>query len=169
MACLPRRPRYICSYPVETLTHLYLAAFVKPYILSILPPGTLPNPSDKDVSTVIASPVVQVVSSITQLPVQLLTISTGAGPIVSNTTLRLLTVSASASVPLYFVSTPSDRHVTASEGSSVWRIQMRSWGEQVDELVDSESYEEALALLETIDKALLPDRVGSVSAKFVHF
>lgn len=38
-------------------------------------------------------------------------------------------------------------------------MQMRQWSEQLDELAEQESYEEALALLETIDKATLPDKV----------
>jgi hypothetical protein len=36
---------------------------------------------------------------------------------------------------------------------------MKPWGEQVDELVDAGKYAEALALLDTIDAAFLPDKV----------
>jgi hypothetical protein len=36
---------------------------------------------------------------------------------------------------------------------------MKLWGEQVDELVDAGKYAEALALLDTIDEVLLPDKV----------
>ena len=36
---------------------------------------------------------------------------------------------------------------------------MKPWGEQVDELIDAGKYAEALALLDTIDAALLPDKV----------
>jgi hypothetical protein len=36
---------------------------------------------------------------------------------------------------------------------------MKPWGEQVDELVDAGKYAEALALLDTIDAVLLPDKV----------
>ena len=36
---------------------------------------------------------------------------------------------------------------------------MKPWGEQVDELVDTGKYAEALALLDTIDAVLLPDKV----------
>jgi hypothetical protein len=36
---------------------------------------------------------------------------------------------------------------------------MRPWGEQVDELIDAGKYAEALALLDIIDPALLPDKV----------
>jgi hypothetical protein len=37
---------------------------------------------------------------------------------------------------------------------------MKPWSEQIDELVYDGSYSDALALLETIDEALLPDKVG---------
>jgi hypothetical protein len=36
---------------------------------------------------------------------------------------------------------------------------MRSWSDQVDELVHDGLYSDALALLETINEALLPDKV----------
>lgn len=35
---------------------------------------------------------------------------------------------------------------------------MQSWGQQINELVDSGSYVEALALLETVDQAMMPDK-----------
>lgn len=36
---------------------------------------------------------------------------------------------------------------------------MRSWGDQIDELVQRCLYSDALSLLDTVDKALLPDKV----------
>lgn len=36
---------------------------------------------------------------------------------------------------------------------------MKSWEEQLDELVQTGHYADALALLETIDEAMLPDKV----------
>jgi Vam6/Vps39-like protein vacuolar protein sorting-associated protein 39 len=36
---------------------------------------------------------------------------------------------------------------------------MKPWAQQIDELVVAGSYVDALALLETIDQALLPDKV----------
>jgi hypothetical protein len=57
------------------------------------------------------------------------------------------------------VATPSDRTVATSEGSSIWQIRMRSWGDQIDELVQRCLYSDALSLLDTVDKALLPDKV----------
>ena len=76
-----------------------------------------------------------------------------------NHTIRLLTASPVARAPVFAVSTPTERNVAASEGSSVWLLQMRSWGEQIDELVGAERYADALVLLETIDKATLQDKV----------
>lgn len=37
---------------------------------------------------------------------------------------------------------------------------MKSWGEQVDELVADGSYGEAIKLLDTLDEAVLPDKVS---------
>ncbi|KAI9510073.1 hypothetical protein F5148DRAFT_1282272 [Russula earlei] len=54
-----------------------------------------------------------------------------------NYTLRLLTPSPSAKSPLFLVSTPMDWATATLEGSSLWCIRMRSWGEQVDELIDA--------------------------------
>jgi Vam6/Vps39-like protein vacuolar protein sorting-associated protein 39 len=36
---------------------------------------------------------------------------------------------------------------------------MKRWGEQVDELIDAGMYAEALALVNSIDLAVLPDKV----------
>lgn len=80
-------------------------------------------------------------------------------PAPTNYTLRLLTPSPSAKSPLFLVSTPTDRTTAASEGSSIWCLRMKPWGEQVDELVDVGKYAEALTLLDTIDAAFLPDKV----------
>jgi hypothetical protein len=42
---------------------------------------------------------------------------------------------------------------------------MQPWGNQIDELVDNGSYAEALALIETLDDAILQDKV-CFTAKF---
>ena len=44
---------------------------------------------------------------------------------------------------------------------------MRQWSEQLDELVEKESYEDALALLETIDKATLPNKVITLNTNLL--
>lgn len=72
---------------------------------------------------------------------------------------RLLTSSPSSETSLFLVSTPIDRATAATAGSTVWSLYMKPWGEQVDELVEAGSYSEALALLESIDEALLPVKV----------
>ena len=38
---------------------------------------------------------------------------------------------------------------------------MKSWGEQIDELVVGASYLNALSLLDTLDAAVIPDKVDS--------
>lgn len=109
-------------------------------------------------------PVLQIYSSISLQISQLLPFPFNSplptlAPAPSNHTLRLLTPSPSAKSPLFLVSTPTDRATAASEGSSIWCLRMKPWGEQVDELVDAGKYAEALALLDTIDAVLLPDKV----------
>jgi len=61
---------------------------------------------------------------------------------------------------MFFITTPVEKAAAATEGSALWMLRMQPWGTQIDELVDSGSYTEALALLDTLDKAVLPDKVG---------
>lgn len=146
-------------------------AYVSPYVLSLLPPGTVPVPEDGNSSSstlqtsqqsMIPAPVVQIVSSITKLPVQTLPYpfpqpnSNLSGN--ASCTLRLLSASPSARAPLFLVSTPLDRTHANAEGSCIWRFQMKSWGEQIDELAQKGSYSDALALLDVLDSTLLPDK-----------
>ncbi|OJA17786.1 hypothetical protein AZE42_06585, partial [Rhizopogon vesiculosus] len=146
-------------------------AFVSPYIFSILPPGTVPIPENGGTSTssgsasaasqlsFIPSPVVQIISSLTTQPVQ--TLPFPPTPLVSPSatcTIRLLTSSPTAKAPLFLVATPNDRTVAAAEGSSIWQFQMKSWGDQIDELVQRGLYSDALSLIDTLDTDLLPDK-----------
>jgi hypothetical protein len=57
------------------------------------------------------------------------------------------------------VTTPIDRSTAAAEGSSIWQVYMKTWAEQIDELVHSGHYADALALLDTVDQAVLSDKV----------
>jgi Vam6/Vps39-like protein vacuolar protein sorting-associated protein 39 len=59
------------------------------------------------------------------------------------------------------ITTPIDKTAASTEGSSIWCFSMRPWSEQIDELVIAGQYSDALALLDTIDGALLPDKVGA--------
>ena len=59
------------------------------------------------------------------------------------------------------MTTPTDRTAAAAEGSFIWQFSMKPWSEQIDELVLAGKYSDALALLDTIDEALLPDKVGT--------
>lgn len=113
-----------------------------------------------------SSPVLQIHSSISlqlfqSLPLPFNSPHSTSSPAPTNYTLRLLTPSPSAKSPLFLVSTPTDRVAAASEGSTIWCIRMKPWGEQIDELIDAGKYAEALALLDIIDVALLPDKVRS--------
>lgn len=73
--------------------------------------------------------------------------------------IRLITPSAAAKSPLYFLTTPIDRTAATSEGSKLWQLTMKPWADQIDELVIEERYADALALIDTLDATLLPDKV----------
>ena len=74
-----------------------------------------------------------------------------------------MTASSSAKFPLLLMTTPTDRTAAAAEGSSIWQFSMKSWSEQIDELVLAGKYSDALALVDTIDEILLPDKVDEHS------
>lgn len=60
---------------------------------------------------------------------------------------------------MFLITTPVEKAAAATEGSTLWMLCMQPWGKQIDELVDSGSYTEALALLDNVDKTMLPDKV----------
>ncbi|KAG6916169.1 hypothetical protein DXG01_008142 [Tephrocybe rancida] len=152
-------------------------AYVKPYIFSVLPAGCVPihSPfsSNSTLSTqsqpnFIPTTVVQIRSSISLATTQNIpfpfdpsastsTLPGTTGPIV-NLTIRLLTPSPSEKAPLYLITTPTDRTAATAEGSTIWQFKMKSWAEQLDELVNGGQYADALSLLDTLDEAVLPDK-----------
>jgi len=141
-----------------------LLAFVDPYVLAVLPPGTVPSElTDGVTPSFVPSSVVQVRSSISLASVQTVLfppLPAGATPAASNYYIRLLTSSPSSKSPLYMIRTPIDRAAATAQGSVIWRIYMKSWGDQIDELVAAGSYLDALSLLDTLDVAVVPDKVG---------
>lgn len=81
----------------------------------------------------------------------------------ANASLRLLTTSITSAHPsttlataskipshVFLVSTPLDRTLATSEGTSIWKFTMRDWDAQIEELVSCASYTEALALLDHV-------------------
>jgi len=167
------------------ITHDYtLLAFLKPYVFSVLPAGTVPvHPVDTSSSTstqqtqaqsqsqpypsFIPTTVVQIHSSLSLLPNQTIPFpfSSPSGsdrtlPAPSgNATIRLMTSSPSAKSPLFLVTTPTDKASATAEGSTIWQFDMKPWAEQIDELVQVGQYADALVLLDTIEEAVLPDKV----------
>lgn len=109
-------------------------------------------------------PRIQIRSSLSLADVQTLPFpfssSPNAPPPPYGTSLRLLTASPGAKSPAYLVTTPTDKTVAATEGSTIWLLPMQSWGQQVDELVGARKYTDALALLDTIDRSVLEDKVN---------
>ncbi|GLB44890.1 putative rab guanyl-nucleotide exchange factor [Lyophyllum shimeji] len=143
----------------------------------VLPPGSIPAPPAESSSTgttgspppsAIATTAIQVLSSISLHTTQTIpfpftpsasttSLAGTSGP-PTNATVRLLTPSPSEKPPLFLVTTPTDRTAATTEGSTVWQVSMRPWAEQIDELVRDGQYADALALLDIIDKAVLPDK-----------
>lgn len=144
-------------------------AFVKPYLVSVLPAGSVSIEthartfsSTGEKSSVHLSATLEVRSSLSYLPDQIISITSASDTPVHHT-LRLLTPSPSAKSPLFLISTPTDRTIASAEGSTIWQVRLTPWSQQIDELVNAGSYSGALALLDTIDAALLPDKVPSYS------
>ncbi|KAG6840674.1 hypothetical protein C0991_005179 [Blastosporella zonata] len=149
-------------------------AYVKPYIFSVLPPGCVPiQTPDSSSSTLstqtqptfIPTTVIQIRSSISLLTTQNIPFpfnasasTSGTAGVIANSTIRLLTPSTSDKAPLYLVTTPTDRTAATAEGNTIWQFKMKSWVEQLDELVNGGQYADALALLNTLDEAVLPDK-----------
>ncbi|EEB89649.1 hypothetical protein MPER_12232, partial [Moniliophthora perniciosa FA553] len=107
-------------------------AFLKPYLLSILPAASPPSSPPPQQTTPAVPP--------------------------SNATIRLLTASQASKSLIYFTTTPIDRTAAANEGSKIWQLWMKPWSEQIDELVQSGRYADVLKLLDTVDQGVLPDR-----------
>ena len=145
-------------------------AFVKPYIFSTFPAGTVPTQALETSPTTSAqvqpsfnsTTVVQVQSSLSLQISQIMPFpfNLPEANATQNANVRLLTSSSSAKCPMYMMSTPIDKTAASIEGSSIWCFSMRPWSEQIDELVMTGQYSDALALLDTVDSALLPDKVG---------
>ncbi|KAF8501265.1 vacuolar sorting protein 39 domain 1-domain-containing protein [Gautieria morchelliformis] len=138
--------------------------FQKPYVLSILPPGAMPvkTPPVSVHPGPSQSSVLQITSTISLLPVQTL-----VPPDVDDNsdlrsrsayTTRLLTASSQTKGPLFMITTPVDKATAAADGSAIWMLCMQSWGQQINELVDSGSYVEALSLLDMMDQVMMPEK-----------
>lgn len=157
---------------------LCFAAFIKPYVFSIIPPGSVPSSqvegnhgSTSSQTSFIPSPVIEIRSTLSLSAVQTLPfppLSTSASQSAASHTVRLLTPSTAVKSSLFLVTTPTDRAAATLVGSTIWQFRMKSWSEQIDELVEAGSYAEALALLETIDSVVLADKVFiSISSQFL--
>ncbi|KAH9856486.1 hypothetical protein C2E23DRAFT_865919 [Lenzites betulinus] len=139
-------------------------AIATPYVFVVLPSGSVPTSQVEGVqatspSTFVTSPVIEIRSSISLSPVQTIPFP----PTASNTpvtahSVRLLCPSPSSKSPVFVVSTPTDRTAAANTGSSIWRFRMKPWDQQISELVEAGSYTEALALLDSLDAALVADK-----------
>jgi Vam6/Vps39-like protein vacuolar protein sorting-associated protein 39 len=139
----------------------YPQGFVRPYIFSALPPGSTVTSSTAS-STSPAS--IHIRSSISSSDTQSQLIQFPFAPshvraAPEQYIIRVLASAQQAKSPLLLVTTPTDRTAATTEGSSIWRFDMKPWGEQIDELVAVRAYSDALALVNSLDEAMLPDKV----------
>ncbi|KAF9560733.1 hypothetical protein CPC08DRAFT_636245 [Agrocybe pediades] len=145
--------------------------FVKPYILSVFPAGTIPTQAQSAILPGLqAQPssnttsVVQIRSLLSMQISQSLSFPFNvAEPLAAqNASIRVMTPSSSAQPhsqsPIYLLSIPLDKAAAAAEGSTVWQLDMKPWPEQIDELVLAGKYADALALLDILDPKQLPDK-----------
>lgn len=58
------------------------------------------------------------------------------------------------------MSSPNDRTALATEGSALWVFRMQPWETQIDELVQDCKYSDALALLDSLEDGLIPEKVS---------
>ncbi len=167
----PVREVVFAQYTSGLKTLSIFKVFVKPYMLSVLPAGSLPAPPSTRPSTttqgaqlaMLQVPSIQIVSSLSTRIVQTISFPFGTAPggkdPVAPVVARVLTPSPSAKAPLFATTTPVDKTLATSEGSIIWTFPLESWGLQIDELVDAGKYAEALALLDQLDVTSLPDKV----------
>lgn len=143
-------------------------------MFAVMPSGTVPTSQLNGTTTsaastspaptnFISSPVLEIRSSISLSPVQSLPFppppaEEQPNATTSQHTVRLLTALPAKS-SLFLMTTPTDRATANAQGSSIWQFRMRPWNEQVDELVQAGAYSDALALLDLLDTASLPDKV----------
>lgn len=137
-------------------------AFAKPYVFAVLPSGSIPSLRNSSLPNA-NNPVLQIRSVGTLFAVQTLCFppaspTTSSKPASSPPQVRLLTPSSGNKPPIFVVVTPADRTTLEREGSTIWRLEMQSWGQQIDELVEKGEFEEALGLLDSVDNVILEDK-----------
>ncbi|KAF4597180.1 Vacuolar morphoproteinsis protein 6 [Pleurotus pulmonarius] len=150
--------------------------FIRPYIISVLPAGTVADPrSSPTITSTSTTTTLQIYSSLSLTPTQslsfpfiasdtsALSVAQATSVPQSNATVRLLTSLQPSKAPVFFITTPVDRTAAAAEGSTLWGLTMRPWAEQVDEMVLAGQYRDALGLLNNVDDALLPDKPKRVT------
>ena len=143
-----------------------LPVFIDPYVFAVLPPGTIPSEQTDGVTpSFIPSSVAQVRFSISLVSVQTVPfhpLPARVTPAASSYLIRLLTSSPLSKSPAHMVRTPIDRTTAIAQGSAIWRMYMKAWGGQIDEPVVAGSYLGALSLIDTLDIAVVPNKVEGV-------
>ncbi|WWC88076.1 uncharacterized protein L201_002980 [Kwoniella dendrophila CBS 6074] len=137
-------------------------AFANPYIHSVVP--VLPS-STASTSSAIPIPTIQIHLAPTLALRQAITLpapSTG-GLAVSHMIIpqgalpsAIPADNMSSSTKMLITSTPTDRHLSQSEGSSIWALNSSDIGEEVDQLVREGRVGDAIGLVEAVGENGLP-------------
>jgi hypothetical protein len=137
------------------LTH---SAFSNPYIYSVVPLAPAPGASNPAAPTsAIQIHLAPTLSLRQTLPIPappagglsfsaLVSLTTATGP-------TSPAAAMASSAKMLLVSTPTDKTLVASEGSTVWGLEAGDVGEQVDELIREGRVGDAIGLVESVGEA----------------
>ncbi|WWD16424.1 hypothetical protein CI109_100850 [Kwoniella shandongensis] len=141
-------------------------AFANPYIYSIVP--VVPTSSSSTASTAVPVPTLQVHLAPTLTLRQTLALPSPSTGGLTVTSLVTTSTAAPQSTPaanmlpstkLLFVSTPTDKTLAATEGSTIWGVRADHIGHEVDELVRQGRIGDAIGLVEAVgESGLSPSR-----------
>lgn len=148
-----------------------------PYILSVLPAPVVVSQLSKQqaLDPLTALPSVHVHSALTLAPVQAVRVPPPVAvpprpmsildvpPTPAPQSARLLTAATGSKPLLAIVTNPAgDSSSATSQDSKIYLLTAQSWTSQFDQLISTGEYEEALALLQSLENAefAIPDAVG---------
>ena len=159
-----------CLLVLKKTAFSYYLALVKPYLVSILPVGTMLSTDPSSPAHATTNPVLQARSSLSLSVSQTISypfaaLRSSKAPPTTQYSLRLLSPGPFGNPPLFLLSAPNDRATLAAEGSALWLFDLKAWNAQVDELVSEGKYQEALELLDTLDEDKISDKVIQILSR----
>jgi Vam6/Vps39-like protein vacuolar protein sorting-associated protein 39 len=147
----------------EIVSHTFVA-LVKPYLVSILPIGTVLSTDSSAPAHAVTGPVLQARSTLSltvsqTIPYPFAALKTSKSLPTTQYSLRLLSPGPFGNSPLFLLSSPNDRTTLSVEGSALWLFDLKGWDAQIDELVAECKYSEALELLDSLEDGSVPNKV----------